>query len=80
MCCLLDITCSTWQTRVTHDAYLGKAVPLFTDHKPTLWVKKNRILRAGYSVNYEGRIDGNLNLSRCISDLKYKKGNNLKPE
>ena len=56
----------------------GKAVVMSTDHKPTNLTEKNRILRAGSTVNAEGRIDGNLNLSRAIGDLKYKKNRNLK--
>ena len=28
----------------------------------------------------EGRINGNLNLSRAIGDLEYKKNSDLKPE
>jgi len=57
----------------------GKAVPLSTDHKPTLSREKQRVIKAGFSVNAEGRIDGNLNLSRSIGDLRYKKNKKLKP-
>lgn len=49
-----------------------KAVPLSLDHKPTNLGEKTRILKAGSSINAEGRIEGNLNLSRAIGDLKYK--------
>ncbi len=58
----------------------GKAVPLSTDHKPTLSREKQRVIKAGFSVNGEGRIDGNLNLSRSIGDLRYKKNKKLKPQ
>ena len=58
----------------------GKAVPLSTDHKPSLISEKTRILKAGSTINAEGRIDGNLNLSRAIGDLKYKKNKNLNPK
>lgn len=58
----------------------GKAVALSTDHKPTLSREKQRVIKAGFSVNGEGRIDGNLNLSRSIGDLKYKKNKKLKPQ
>lgn len=37
------------------------------------------MIKAGYSVNGEGRIDGNLNLSRAIGDLQYKKNKKLRP-
>jgi serine/threonine protein phosphatase PrpC len=60
-------------------AVAGKAVPLSIDHKPSVISEKNRILRAGSTISSEGRIDGNLNLSRSIGDLKYKKDKNLKP-
>ena len=55
----------------------GKAVPLSQDHKPSMLSEKTRILKAGSTINAEGRIDGNLNLSRAIGDLKYKKNKNL---
>lgn len=61
-------------------AVAGKAVPLSTDHKPTLSREKQRVIKAGFSVNGEGRIDGNLNLSRSLGDLKYKKNKKLKPQ
>lgn len=57
----------------------GKAVAMSTDHKPTLSREKQRVIKAGFSVNAEGRIDGNLNLSRSIGDLKYKKNKKCKP-
>jgi serine/threonine protein phosphatase PrpC len=49
----------------------GKAVPLSFDHKPDNEIERNRIEKAG-SVITEGRVDGNLNLSRSLGDLKYK--------
>ena len=58
----------------------GKALHLSNDHKPTLSREKQRVIKAGFSVNNEGRIDGNLNLSRAIGDLKYKKNKKLKPQ
>jgi protein phosphatase len=42
--------------------------------------EKHRILKAGSTINAEGRIDGNLNLSRALGDLAYKKRPNLKPQ
>jgi hypothetical protein len=34
-------------------------------------------LKAGSSISAEGRIEGNLNLSRSIGDLRYKRNKNL---
>jgi len=55
----------------------GKAIPLSTDHKPNLIQEKTRILKAGSSISVDGRIEGNLNLSRSIGDLRYKRNKNL---
>lgn len=52
---------------------------LSKDHKPDLEAEKARINKASGYVN-EGRINDNLNLSRAIGDLEYKKNSNLKPE
>lgn len=57
----------------------GKAVPLSFDHKPDDEIELRRIEKAG-SVVTEGRVDGNLNLSRSLGDLKYKTNKDLKPE
>lgn len=57
----------------------GKAVPLSFDHKPDDEGELKRIEKAG-SVVTEGRVDGNLNLSRALGDLKYKTNKDLKPE
>jgi serine/threonine protein phosphatase PrpC len=50
----------------------GTAVPLSFDHKPQDKVELDRIQAAGGFVTEQGRVNGNLNLSRCIGDLKYK--------
>ncbi len=65
----------------------GKPVEMSKDHKPDDDVEYNRITQAGgYSfsnlLNFkgfitEGRINGNLNLSRCIGDFEYKKDEKL---
>lgn len=55
----------------------GRAVPLSIDHKPNLKKERDRIYKAGSTVNVEGRIDGNLNLSRAIGDIAHKKNTKL---
>mmetsp|Transcript_41255 Transcript_41255/g.95517 ORF Transcript_41255/g.95517 Transcript_41255/m.95517 type:complete len:391 (+) Transcript_41255:114-1286(+) len=64
----------------------GQAVPLSEDHKPNLPVEHERIRRAGGSVERQQvgsvvqyRVNGNLNLSRSIGDLEYKKNPLLPP-
>jgi len=49
------------------------------DHKPDSAKEKNRIYKSGGWVN-EGRIKGNLNLSRSLGDFEYKQDKNLPPE
>jgi len=49
----------------------GKCVALSFDHKPENEEERKRIYNAG-SVVTEGRVDGNLNLSRALGDLKHK--------
>jgi serine/threonine protein phosphatase PrpC len=57
----------------------GKCIPLSFDHKPDNEEEKRRIEKAGSTI-LEGRVDGNLNLSRSLGDLKYKVNKNLTPE
>mmetsp|Transcript_15601 Transcript_15601/g.17313 ORF Transcript_15601/g.17313 Transcript_15601/m.17313 type:complete len:523 (+) Transcript_15601:321-1889(+) len=57
----------------------GCAEPLSFDHKPHQEREMNRITKAGGFVNQFGRVNGNLNLSRSIGDLKYKKIPGLEP-
>lgn len=52
-------------------ARAGTAVPLSFDHKPDNEEEKLRIEKAGSTIS-EGRVDGNLNLSRALGDLRYK--------
>jgi len=47
------------------------------DHKPDLEEEKNRVIKAGGFIS-DGRINANLNLSRAIGDMEYKKNTNLK--
>ena len=55
------------------------AVDLSKDHKPDLEIEIKRIEKAGGCV-VEGRVNGNLNLSRALGDLRYKQDKKLKPE
>jgi protein phosphatase 1G len=49
-----------------------ETIPLSLDHKPLDPIEHNRIRQAGGFVNDVGRVNGNLNLSRSLGDLKYK--------
>lgn len=57
----------------------GSAYPLSFDHKPLQERELTRIRNAGGFVNHFGRVNGNLNLSRSIGDLKYKQVPNIAP-
>ena len=57
----------------------GKAIPLSFDHKPENEEEIRRIEAAGSTIT-DGRVDGNLNLTRALGDLKYKQKENLKAE
>lgn len=57
----------------------GKAIDLSEDHKPDNEIERNRIIKAGSEI-VEGRVDGNLNLSRSLGDLKHKQKPGLGPE
>jgi len=52
----------------------GRAVDLSDDHKPENRGEYERIINAGCTVT-EGRVDGNLNLSRSLGDLSHKQKN-----
>jgi protein phosphatase 1G len=57
-------------------------VPLSFDHKPASDTERNRIVNAGgFITEAQGhfRINGNLNLSRSLGDLKYKQNPNCSP-
>ena len=58
----------------------GVTKALSFDHKPMQTRELNRIRAAGGFVNAFGRVNGNLNLSRSIGDLKYKQVSRLPPE
>lgn len=55
----------------------GKAKALSLDHKPNQKKERERIYKAGHTVNFEARIDGMLNVSRGIGDLWAKKTRTL---
>ena len=57
----------------------GQAYPMSIDHKPELPNELKRIERAGGWVS-DGRVLGNLNLSRGLGDSEYKVDKSLKPE
>jgi serine/threonine protein phosphatase PrpC len=54
----------------------GKALELSNDHKPDLPKEHLRITRAGGTVT-DGRVMGNLNLSRSLGDLDYKENTSI---
>lgn len=57
----------------------GQAIALSHDHKPELPLENERILKAHGTVE-NGRVDGNLNMSRTLGDLQYKSDTSLSPE
>lgn len=57
----------------------GNCIPLSFDHKPENEEEIARIEAAG-SVVTEGRVDGHLNLTRALGDLKFKKKQGLVAE
>jgi serine/threonine protein phosphatase PrpC len=57
----------------------GATEPLSFDHKPQQEREMSRITKAGGFVNQFGRVNGNLNLSRSIGDLKYKQVPGIPP-
>ncbi|CAM9471213.1 unnamed protein product, partial [Discosporangium mesarthrocarpum] len=57
----------------------GVSMDMSTDHKPEDEPELSRITKAGGAV-LDGRVQGNLNLSRAIGDLTYKSDTNLPPE
>lgn len=64
-----DARCVLWQKN-------GEMKSLSEDHKPENPIELDRIKKAGGYVN-EGRVNDNLNLSRAIGDLEYKKNAKL---
>lgn len=60
-------------------AEAGKFEELSIDHKPDNEGEKARIMKAGGSV-FNGRVNGNLSLSRALGDFDYKGNNSLKKD
>lgn len=65
----------------------GQAVALSEDHKPTDPGEKQRIVKAHgwveeirHQTGTQYRVNGNLNLSRALGDLEYKKDRTIGPE
>lgn len=61
----------------------GQALALSEDHKPAHETERSRIIAAGGFLSEIGgvcRVNGNLNLSRAIGDLKYKANFELPPK
>lgn len=61
----------------------GRVVALSEDHKPENPGETARITKAGGYVQHMpggARVQGDLNLSRAMGDLRYKKPENLPPE
>jgi protein phosphatase 1G len=55
----------------------GNAIPMSVDHKPSIPAELKRIEKAGGWVS-DGRVLGNLNLSRGLGDTEYKMDKKLK--
>ena len=58
----------------------GIAAEMSKDHKPTDPSEHSRIVNAGGCVTREGRIDGNLNLSRSFGDFNMKQNKKFGPK
>jgi len=56
----------------------GKTENMSVDHKPDDELELKRIRSAGGAV-IDGRVNGNLNLSRALGDHEYKASKNVKP-
>lgn len=57
----------------------GVAYPMTVDHKPDLDEERTRIYKADGWVA-DGRVKGNLNLSRSLGDLEYKQNKKISQE
>ena len=57
----------------------GVAYAMTVDHKPDLDEERTRIYKADGWVS-DGRVKGNLNLSRSLGDMEYKQNKKIQPE
>ena len=44
------------------------------------WTKESSRIAAAGGYVIDGRVNGNLNLSRALGDMEYKKDNSITPE
>lgn len=58
-------------------SFLGKAIRMSYDHKPQNRIEKERVNKAGGTVDAEDRVDGGLNMSRAFGDFFYKSNTEL---
>jgi len=58
----------------------GESVSMSEDHKPDGLQERARIEAAGFHVTEEGRINGELNLSRAFGDYRFKRVPGKKPD
>lgn len=89
ICCITDeyILCANAGDSRAVLCRGGVAVPLSEDHKPNSDIEMARIKKAGGYVETQQslsgcqyRVNGNLNLSRALGDLEYKKDRRIGPE
>jgi serine/threonine protein phosphatase PrpC len=69
---------SLYDSSYVHEHVL-LCLPMFLLHIVTKNREMDRITNAGGFVNQFGRVNGNLNLSRSIGDLKYKQVPGIPP-
>lgn len=57
-----------------------ECVEMSQDHIPSLSSERIRIYKAGGRITKSGRIEGSLNLSRSIGDLRFKQNKDFKAQ
>lgn len=60
-------------------AKAGQTIEMSVDHKPEDQIEIDRIEKAGSAI-VNGRVDGNLNLTRALGDLQHKQKPNIPAE
>jgi protein phosphatase 1G len=90
-CCICCVTSNSFVVANCGDSRAvlcrnGQALPLSEDHKPNCPLERQRITKAGgtiertaYGSVVQFRVNGGLNLSRSIGDMQYKKNPDLPP-